>query len=238
MSLDGKRVVVVGGTSGIGFAIAGLAAAGGARVIVASSNQDKVDGAVKRLGDAVEGVRLDVTDESAIEAFFGQIGEFDHLAYTAGEALLLKPLAELTSAEARAFFEIRYWGAFLAAKYGAPAIREGGSIVLSSGGVATRPAPGTSVPASTTGAGEALVRALALELAPIRVNAVRPGPVDTELWTGTVPDPQGLMAHFAGLLPVKRVGNAQEVAAAYIYLMENGFTTGSVITIDGGQTLV
>jgi NAD(P)-dependent dehydrogenase (short-subunit alcohol dehydrogenase family) len=238
VTFNGKRVVAIGGTSGIGFAIATRVAAEGGQVIVASSTQEKIDNAVKRIDGDVKGVRLDVTDEAAIGGFFAETGEFDHLAYTAGEALLLKPLAELTSAEARAFFEVRYWGALLSVKYGAPRIRPGGSIVLSSGGVATRPAPGTSIAASTTGADEALVRALALELVPIRVNAVRPGPVATELWTGTVPNPEELLEAFAGQLPLKRVGTAEEVAAAYVYLMENGFTTGTVLTIDGGQALV
>lgn len=110
MSLNGKRVVLVGGTSGIGFAAAKLAAAQGATVVVASSKQDRVDAAVKRLGGDAEGYRLDVTDEAQIREFFAAVGEFDHLVYTAYDALLMKGLAEITAAEAKAFFDIRYWG--------------------------------------------------------------------------------------------------------------------------------
>jgi NAD(P)-dependent dehydrogenase (short-subunit alcohol dehydrogenase family) len=109
--------------------------------------------------------------------------------------------------------------------------------VLSSGTVATRPGPGSALASSVTGAAEALTRALALELAPVRVNAVRPGPVRTELWAGTVPDPEALYAEFSGQLPLRRVGEPDEVAAAYVHLMDSGFSTGSVITVDGGQSL-
>lgn len=238
MSLDGKRVVLVGGTSGIGFATAELAADAGATVIVASSNQDRVDDAVKRLGGAATGHRVDVTDERTIDSVFGEIGEFDHLVYTAGDALALSPIADVTIEQAKAFFDIRYWGAFRAAKYAAPRLRPGGSIVLSSGSVATRPSPGASVAASTTAASESLARALAVELAPIRVNAVRPGPARTEMWAASVPDPEAIYRTFGEHLLTKRVAEATEIAAAYCYLLGNDFTTGTTLTVDGGHALV
>ncbi|MCX4748672.1 SDR family oxidoreductase [Kitasatospora sp. NBC_01287] len=239
MSLNGKRVVLIGGTSGIGFAAAKLAAAEGASVVVASSKQDRVDDAVKQLGGDAEGYRLDVTDEAQISEFFTRVGEFDHLVYTAGDALLMKALAEVTVAEAKAFFDIRYWGAFLSAKHGAPGIRPGGSIVVSSGSVATRPAPGTSVAASSTAAAESLARALAVELGPaVRVNAVRPGPAKTAMWDASVPNAQDIYDTFGPHLLTKRVAEATEVAEAYIYLLNNTFTTGTVLTVDGGHVLV
>ncbi len=238
MSLSGKRVVVIGGSSGIGFAVAKQSVDEGARVVIASHNAERVQAAAERLTGDVKGVQLDVTDETAVRDFFTNLGAFDHLAYTAGEALVLRPFTDLSTDEARTFFEIRYWGAFTAAKYAAPNIADGGSIVLTSGGVATRPGPGTAVPASTTGATESLVRALALDLAPIRVNAVRPGVVRTELWQGTIPEPDALYQSVAGQLPVRRVGEPAEAAAAYLYLMRSAYTTGTVLTVDGGHALV
>ncbi|MFJ4652514.1 SDR family oxidoreductase [Nocardia sp. NPDC088792] len=237
MSLNGKNVIVIGGTSGIGLAVAARAAADGAVVTVASSSQDRIDAALKELPDTARGARLDVTDEAAIAEFFGTQGEFDHLVYTAGEALLLAPIDAISAAQADAFFGIRYRGAFLAAKYAAAHVRSGGSITFTSGTVATRPGPGTALPASVTAAVEGLTRALAVELAPVRVNAVRPGPVRTTLWDGTVPDPQAVYDDFSGRIPVGRIADPDEIAAAYAYLIGNHFTTGTVLTVDGGTVL-
>ncbi|MEU9130362.1 SDR family oxidoreductase [Kitasatospora sp. NPDC048540] len=235
---DTQRVVVIGGTSGVGFAVAQAAAAQGSNVVVASSNQGRVDLAVKKLGGGrVEGLVLDVADEAALAAFFDRIGEFDHLVYTAGEPLLLKPLADLAAAESRTFFERRFWGALLAAKYATPKLRPGGSITFTSGAFATRPAPGASLGASITAAVEGLTRALALELAPLRVNAVRLGAIRTELWDSSVPDPESFLRAQGSGLPVQRVGSPEEAAAAYLYLLGNGYATGTVLTLDGGAAL-
>jgi NAD(P)-dependent dehydrogenase (short-subunit alcohol dehydrogenase family) len=219
MSLTSKHVIIIG-TSGICLAVAARAAAEDAQVTVASSSQDRVDAALKQLPGGARGARLDATHEAAIQVFLGEHGPFDHLVFTAGEPLLLKPDGDVTPAEARAFFETRYWGVFLSARYAAARLRPGGSITFTSGTVATRPAHGASVPASVAGAIEALTRALAIELSPVRVNAVRPGPVRTDMWASTVPEPQALYEQFAAELPVKRVAEASEIAAAYTYLME------------------
>ncbi|QMU69598.1 SDR family oxidoreductase [Streptacidiphilus sp. P02-A3a] len=232
-----QRVVVIGGTSGVGFAVARAAAIQGLNVAVASSSQDRVDLAVRKIGGSAEGIRLDVADDAALAAFFDRIGEFDHLVYTAGEPLLLKPLADLTAEESRAFFERRFWGALLAAKYATPKLRPGGSITFTSGAFATRPAPGASLGASITAAVEGLTRALALELAPLRVNAVRLGAIRTELWDSTVPEPEAFLEAQGSALPVRRVGSPEEAAAAYLYLLSNGYATGTVLTLDGGAAL-
>jgi NAD(P)-dependent dehydrogenase (short-subunit alcohol dehydrogenase family) len=238
-----QRVVVIGGTSGVGFAVAQGAAAKGYDVVVASSNQERVDLAVKRLGGRAEGVRVDVADEASIAAFFdgtdgiGGIGEFDHLVFTAGEALLLKPLADVTSEESRAFFERRYWGAFLSAKYAAPKLRSGGSITFTSGAIAARPFPGASVGAGVTAGVEGLSRALAVELAPLRVNTVRLGAIRTEMWDGTVSEPEAFLREHGTHLPVGRVGSPEEAASPYLFLLGNGYATGTVLTLDGGAAL-
>ncbi|MFJ8995314.1 SDR family oxidoreductase [Streptomyces sp. NPDC102279] len=239
MGLRGQRVVVIGGTAGIGFAVAEAAAREGAEVVVASRRRESVDAALKRLPAGAGGEVLDATDEEAVREFFGRTGAFDHLVYTAGESLLLGSLAESDLTRARGFLDTRLWGAYTAVKHGAPAIREGGSVVLTTGTAGRRPMPGTTVAASLCGAMESLTRALALELAPLRVNAVSPGVVRTELWRDLpAQDREGLFASAAGSLPVGRAGEPEDIAEAYLYLMRGGYSTGSVVVVDGGGVLV
>ncbi|MGW6742883.1 SDR family oxidoreductase [Streptomyces sp. NPDC055025] len=237
--MNGKRIVIIGGTSGLGFAAAELAVARGASVLVASRGQDAVDKAVTALGERAEGQTLDVTDESAVRDFFATCADFDHLVYTAGESLLAGTLAETDIESARAFFGIRYFGALTTAKYAVPRILPGGSITLTSGIASTRPQGGTAVVSSVLSAVEGLTRALALDLAPVRVNAVVPSIIRTELWNGLPEDARmSLYASVAATLPLGRVGERQEVAEAYAYLMTNQHTTGTLLTIDGGAVLV
>jgi NAD(P)-dependent dehydrogenase (short-subunit alcohol dehydrogenase family) len=237
--MNGKRAVIIGGTSGLGFAAAETALAQGASVVVASRNVDSVNKAAAALGDGAEGRVLDVTDESAVRDFFDRVGEFDHLVYTAGETLLNSPLAETDIEAARRFFDIRYFGALAAVKYGTAHIRPMGSITLTGGIASTRPQGGTVVVSSVLSAIEGLTRALAHELAPIRVNAVVPSIIRTEMWD-SLPETarEGLYASVASALLLGRVGEKQDVAEAYAYLMNNQHTTGSLLTIDGGAVLV
>ena len=237
-SLQGKRVIILGGTSGLGFATAEAAAQEGATVVVASSNRAKVDSAIARLPDGSEGQVLDLFTEEGVGAFFDCIGEFDHLVFTAGEALQLGKLEETSLEQAKQFFNIRFWGAFIAAKYGSRKIRSGGSIILTNGIVGLRPVKGWTVAASITGAVEALTRALAIELAPIRVNLVCAGFVKTELWNG-MPEAERkqMFDQVAQKLPAGRVGEAADLAQAYLYLMRERFSTGAVIVVDGGGVL-
>ena len=238
MGLRGQRIVVIGGTAGIGLAVAEAAGQEGARVVVASRRQESVDAALKRLPEDAEGQVLDATDEDAVRDFFAGLGGYDHLVYTAGEALLMESLAESDLGRARAFLDIRLWGAYTAVKYGASSIREGGSVVLTTGTVARRPLPGTTVAAALCGAMESLTRALALELAPLRVNIVMPGVVRTELWRELdAEDRDALFESVAGSLPVGRIGEPADVAEAYLYLMRGGFSTGSTVVVDGGTLL-
>ena len=182
MELDSQKIVILGGTSGIGLATAQLAAADGATVVVASSNRERVDAALADLPAGAEGYALDVRREEEIRDLFDRLGEFDHLAYTAGESLPLGLIAATDLEAARRAFQIRFWGAYAAVKHAAPRLRRGGSIVLSSGIASARPLANWTVAGSICGAVEALTRALAVELAPIRVNAVAPGVVRSNLW--------------------------------------------------------
>jgi NAD(P)-dependent dehydrogenase (short-subunit alcohol dehydrogenase family) len=237
--LDGKKVIVLGGSSGIGYAVAEYALAEGARVVIGSSHAGRVDAAVTALGTKAEGHALDLTDEAAIEAFFNAAGSFDHLVFTAGDSLRLGEIAATDLSLARRAFDIRYWGALAAVKYGAPRIVQGGSIVLTTGVAALRPRSGWAFGSSVCGAMEALTRALAVELAPLRVNAVSPGLIATNLWQNMSEEDRRAMYEQAGKhLPVGRVGEARDVAAAYLFLMESAFATGQTVVVDGGAVLV
>ena len=237
--LQNKRVVILGGSSGIGLAVAEQAAAQGAKVVLSSSNAERLQKAVKSIGREAQGEALDVSDESAVEAFFANLGPFDHLVYTAADNLQLQNLANTNLKQARSFFEVRYWSALAAVKYGSPHIRKGGSIVLTTGIAGKRPRKQWVIVASMCGTIEALTRALAIELAPIRVNAVSPGVVRTNLWqTMSAEERENLYDSVGKTLPVGRVGEAHELAQTYMYLMQQGYSTGQTVVVDGGTVLV
>ncbi len=238
-TLHGKRIVVLGGTSGMGFATAAMAAREGAAIVVASSRRESVDRAVARLPKGTEGHTIDLSNEEHVRDFFTHIGACDHLVFTAGDMLQMSEVSETNVEQARHVFDLRFWGAFMAAKYGRSQIRPGGSIVLTSGIAGRRPQKGLTVGAGISGAVEALTRALAVELAPIRVNAVCPGPVITEMWGSMSEEDHAAMSGRIGqTLLVGRAGEPHNLAHAYLYLMREGFSTGQVIIVDGGTTLV
>jgi NAD(P)-dependent dehydrogenase (short-subunit alcohol dehydrogenase family) len=237
--LNGQRVIVLGASSGIGLAVAHEALRENAEVLIVSSQMTRVEQALAVLGHKAQGCALDLRDELAIERFFNTIGAFDHLVYTAGDSLQLAPLSDANLSAARAAFDLRYWGALAVAKYAPRCVKPGGSITFTTGIAAQRPRPGWALVASVCSAVEGLTRALAVELAPIRVNAVSPGLVATNLWADmTIEATQRMYADAADALPVGRVGSAEDVAAAYLFLMTSGFATGQTHVVDGGALLV
>jgi NAD(P)-dependent dehydrogenase (short-subunit alcohol dehydrogenase family) len=239
VTLAGKRIVVLGGSSGIGLATAQAVAREGASVVIASSRQERVDEALTVLPAGAEGHAANLADEAAMQALFARLGAFDHLAFTAGEALQLGSLESTDVATARGFFDLRYWGAFMAAKYGSGNIRPGGSIVFTSGIAGQRPRAGWALGASICSAMEGLTRALAVELAPVRVNIVSPGIVKTPLWSGMAEaEREAQYKAMAQNLPVGHVGEPDEIAEAFLYLMRQGYATGQVLVVDGGSVLI
>jgi len=236
---ENKRVVIVGGSSGIGLAVAKEAASQGADVVIVSSSAERVQEAIKSIGGEARGQAVDVSDEKAVESFFTNLGGFDHLVFTAGDSLQLNDLAKTDLKQARRAFELRYWSALATVKYGSPQIRKGGSIVLTTGVAGRRPHSGWVIAASVCGTIEALTRALAVELAPIRVNAVCPGVVRTNLWQSMNADAREHLYESVGKsLLVGRVGEASEIARAYLFLMQEGYSTGQTVVLDGGAVLV
>jgi NAD(P)-dependent dehydrogenase (short-subunit alcohol dehydrogenase family) len=238
MSLKNARVLVIGGTSGIGLGVASAAADRGALPIVVSRQQSSVDRALAHLPGHARGATVDLTDPSAVQGLAAEIGDIEHLVFTAGESLQLAPLADLTPDVITGFFQTRFVGALTAVRVFGPHITTGGSITLTSGTAAEQPGFG-ALPVSICGAMNALTKALAVELAPIRVNAVAPGVVRTPLWDAmSETDRQTMYDEAAQQLPLRRVGEVTDTALAYIYFMEQAFGTGVVLTVDGGTVLV
>jgi NAD(P)-dependent dehydrogenase (short-subunit alcohol dehydrogenase family) len=236
---NGKKIVIIGGSAGIGLATAKALAGLGAEIVIASRSKARLEAATAQLDRGVVGHRLDVTDARAIEAFFEAIGPFDHLATTAATGAVGLFL-EIDPAKVRGHLESKLWGQYFAARFGAPKLRAGGSITLFSGVVSRKPLRGTTTAALATGAIESFTRVLALELAPIRVNCVTPGITATEVWSELLTE-AGARDHLETVgraLPVGRVGRADDVAKAVVYLMSNSFATGCVVDVDGGHRLI
>ena len=237
-TLRDQRVAVIGGSSGIGFAVAEGAVADGARVVIGSSTSTKVEAAVARLGPAASGMVVDVSEEAGIEAFFTALGAFDHLVFTAGDwgpRLAPNPIAQLDVAAASEGLKVRFWGALLCIKHAHPHISAKGSITLTDGLLALLPMKGLPLPTAFGGATQHLVRGLAVDLAPVRVNSVCPGLVLTEHLANW---PAEMISQITGRQPLPRGAEPAEAAQAYLYLMRGGYTTGQVMVVDGGATLV
>lgn len=238
MTLEGARILVVGGGSGVGFAVAQAAQREGAAVTIASTNADKLTSAATRLGGA-ETVVLDITDEQAVAGYFASCGTFDHIVTTAGDWGKARrgPFVDMDLADAEALFRVRFWGAAILAKHGARTIPAGGSITLTSGMSAFRPQKGSVMATAMAGSIAHLTYGLAVELAPVRVNAVLPGGVATEIFRGL---PEAMRAAEEARFqrqPLPRIGEPDEVAEAYLYLMKGGYTTGQILQVDGGGAL-
>jgi NAD(P)-dependent dehydrogenase (short-subunit alcohol dehydrogenase family) len=242
MTLEGQRVLVIGGGSGIGYAVAEAAAGEGAHVTVASRELAKVRTAAERLGNHAEAADLDVTDEAQVAAFFAGGRAFDHIVTTAGDwgGPRRTPVVDMDLGEAAAVFKVRFWGAVMLAKHGAKALPPGGSLTLTDGMIAHRPSKGSALSSAMAGAIEHLTRGLAVELAPIRVNCVCPGLIRTGVWNLFMPDEAQRQAQLDKMTArqlVPRAGDPAETAEAYLYLMKGGYTTGQVLHVEGGSAL-
>lgn len=231
-----KHVVVVGGGSGIGLAVAQGAYRLGAKVTIGSSNRTKVAEMAQNHG-FMAGV-VDLRDETDVGRFFGDVGTFDHLVITAGDwgGSMFGSARDLDLDQAREGLAVRFWGLLAAVKYASRTIVTDGSITLTSGMLSHRPVKGAPMATAIGGAIEHLTRGLAVDLAPIRVNAVCPGIILTEHVVRTMP--QERLLTYVNPLPIARGASPDEAALAYLYLMQNAYLTGQVLPVDGGGMLV
>lgn len=230
-----QRLIVIGGSSGIGLSISKLMAKAGYELIVASRSKTKLARAKEEIGK-LEVHLLDVTQESQVAEFFANIDPFDHLVISAADFFMGSFLEGKTS-DARKYFDSKFWGQYCTAKYAAPKLRRDGSITFFSGAANQKPlnhfAAGTAINAAVEG----LCRALALELSPIRVNTISPGVVVTPLWE-SIEDSTALFENTARILPAKRIGKPEAIAEAARFLIECNYATGTVVHVDGGYPLV
>jgi len=235
MSLAAHRVVVIGGASGMGLATARQAASAGASVTITSTDPGRLSAALASLPDGVDGVVVDLREPATVATLVEHTGVIDHLVITAGDAVAPSPVRTTPVDALRGLFEVRFWGAVTAVQHAAAHLAPRGSITLTSGTIGVRPGPGSAVASAGAAAIEGLVRGLAVELAPVRVNGVRPGVVRTPMWDA-IPGPQrdALFDTLAARTLTGAVGTAEQIAAGHLYLMDNDFVTGTILTVDGG----
>jgi len=242
-SLDGQRAWVFGGTSGIGLACAQALAEAGVQVVVAGRSRQRLQAALARLPPGVRGEGLDAGDGAALRAALARHGAIDHVVVSIGGASALGPYRQLDEEALRRTFENKFWQvqrATLAALPHMVTDSPSASVTWITGAAARAAMPGMSALAAGNGALHAMVGPLARELAPVRVNAVSPGFIDTPYWEQSMEPEARSMTYetMAKLVPVKRVGRPQDVAAAVMLCVSNSFMTGAVIDCDGGRRLV
>jgi NAD(P)-dependent dehydrogenase (short-subunit alcohol dehydrogenase family) len=233
MLLKGQKVVIVGGSSGIGLATAELAKREGADIIVASRNVERLDAVANRLNAVA--IPADVTSDESVVELFRRCGPVDHVVVTAAQ-LRTGPFKTVAMEDVRATMEAKFWGAWRVAR--AAEFRIQGSLTLVSGYLSVRPRPNSAIIGAVNGALESLARSLALELAPVRVNAVSPGIIDTPI-RAAMPEEarRDMLAKTAAALPVGRVGLGEDVARQILAFMTIGFATGSIVYLDGGALI-
>lgn len=236
MSLEGQKVFVIGGSSGIGLETARLACDAGAEVFIGSRSQEKLDAAATDIGNPVTTIRLDVLSDESLQAAFAASGTVDHVVFTPPGGTVGK-IRELDMADVLQGLDAKLVAAVRTAKYAD--IKEGGSLTYITGQFARRPMPGIIMGAAVNAAIDAIGRGLAVELAPTRVNMISPGIIDTPLHA-RMPEEmrEGMMKGAAARLPVGRVGRPEEIGMMAVQIMENEFMTGAIVEIDGGANVL
>lgn len=241
MTLKDQRVLVLGGSSGIGLAVAELAQERGAEVIIASRNAEKLARARRKLGPSARAEVVDGTNESSVRELFSAIGMIDHLVvstHDAGDSLskTMRPLLDIDIPAAQTYLASRFWCAFICTKNAIPHLSERGSVTLTSGVVARGYVPNHSLLAGNNAGIEAFARKVAVEIAPKRINVISPGlTLGTETYENVPPETlKGMADFFARNLPVRFVATSRDIAPAYLFCMTMPYLTGVYIDMDGG----
>jgi len=233
--MSSQHIAIIGGSSGIGLATAGLLLGKGHKVTIAGRNAGRLEAAAKKLRGDVHAIAMDATNQAELTPVFNQIGAFDHLVLALGSGKGVGPFASVPLADVKAGFEEKVFAHFACAQAALPHLRKDGSLTFISAVSAHAAAPGTAGIGAANAAIAALAPILAVELRPLRVNVVSPGVVDTPWW-GFFPDAQkaSLFADYAAKTPVGRVGQADDIAKAIAFLIFDSFMSGETVICDGG----
>jgi NAD(P)-dependent dehydrogenase (short-subunit alcohol dehydrogenase family) len=242
MDISGNTIIVVGGSSGIGFGVAQAALAKGAEVIIVGRSSERLARAAEDLASAkqVRTITADVTSEDEVRRLFEAAGSFNHLFVSAASNLAYQPIRDFDLEDARKTIDAKLVAALLLSKYAARQINEHGSITFTAGIAAERPMPTAALVAAVNGGLFSFTYALAIGLAPVRVNVISPGWIDTPIWeTSTLAaNKPAMFEQMAKRLPTGRIGRPSDIGHAAMFLMENEFTTATVLPVDGGHRLV
>lgn len=243
MSLTGHRIVLIGGSSGIGLATAKEAVARGAAVVIAGRSTERLEQARREIGERVETFPLDATRETDVAAFFAAVGGHDHVAVlvpTVPDAEARKSVrgfADTPQDTMEIVMRHKFWCQVYCARHARRHLRPGGSIVFITGQAHRKSLPNYPLVAAADAAVEALARELAREFAPLRVNVVAPGLIETPLIRDLPTGHRNALEVLVAPQPVPRMGTVEEIAEAILWVMGNGFATGTVLEVDGGYKL-
>ncbi|MBX2897033.1 MAG: SDR family oxidoreductase [Cyclobacteriaceae bacterium] len=238
MTLTKKKIIVIGGSSGIGKSVAALASNLGNKVIITSRNHPIAQLTAKSIGNGVEGMALDIDDESQVNEFFKKQSGIDHIYIAAGNTKI-GSITEGSLEDKLQTFNTRLKGSLRVVRAALSAMNSGGSFVFTGGISTDRPIPGAWVSGLGTASAEQLARVLVMEVPNIRFNAVSPGYTDTPMWDTILQEnKKSVLADVAAKLPTKKIASPDEVASAVIFLMSNNSVNGEVIHVDGGGRLV
>ena len=233
-----ETVVIIGATSGMGLATAQLLSSEGYRVIISGRSQDTIDKALSQLTGDCTGFLLDFTDSASVNHFFIQVGRHDHLALVGSGQATWGNFRDLKLQDLKTAFDQKFYGFFLCAQAALGTIRSNGSMTFVIGGASRSAIGGTTGVAAVNGAIQSMAFTMAKELAPLRVNLLSPGLVDTPVYDWMTPEEKvDFFKKMGGELPVGRVGSPNDIAQAITFLIKNGFTTGAILDVDGGGRL-
>jgi len=240
-SLAGSRIVVVGASSGTGRAVARHVSEMGAQVFLLSRSKGKLEAVRATLPGPAVTLAMDMLNEASVADTFERIGSFDHLVVTAvaDENKLRSPIGAMSTETATRGME-KFWGSFFVCRAAAQKVSKAGSITLTSSVSIFKPSAtgGVSVMSAASGAVATFGRTLAAELAPVRVNVIAPGVVNSGVWDSSTPEQRaGMKAWAESSLPVRHLGEPEEVAGAFVALMLNPYITGALLPVDGGLSL-